>query len=132
MNPNCLYINIYMTFTLIIYIYISTYRILIHVTMYCYIHFTMHFLLLHAFLHVCNVVEKNRCPCLHLLMDTRQLLALAKTAEASMHTCVECQMTQFSSHSWLYWMQLHCIQLSVYNIYCTQYYAYIIKLCYIR
>ena len=52
------------------------------------------FLLLHVFLHVCNLVEKNRCPSLHMLMDTRQPLVLAKTAEASMHTCVECQMEQ--------------------------------------
>ena len=34
------------------------------------------------------------CPSLYVLTDTRQPLALAKTPEPSMHTCVECQMTQ--------------------------------------
>ena len=47
------------------------------------------------------------------------------------HTCVADQITPAWPHSWLHWMQIHCIKLSVYNIYCTQYYNCIIKLCYI-
>ena len=84
-NPNCLYINIYMAFTLILYIYINlpNFVNVPNLILYIYINlpnFVIN-LFLHVFLHVCNVckvVEKNRCPSLHVLTDTRQPLLTAK------------------------------------------------------
>ena len=101
-----------MTFTLIIYIYIGLPNF-VNVTMYCYRHVT-YLLLLHVFMHVYNVPKPNSCPSLHVLQDTRQPLMLAKTTEASMHTCSSSSSSSRTDR-WVHFQQNAGLRLFVHT-----------------
>ena len=121
--------NIYMTFTLIIYI--STDRIFVNVTMYCYIQ------IIHLFcyyVYSCMyIMYQNRT---RVLVSMRWHIhgrqALFCLQKRGSWTCMLQIMWHKLAHTLeLHWMQLHCIQLSVCNIHCKQYYDWIIISCYI-
>ena len=96
-NPNCLYINIYMTFTLIIYIDLPNF---VDVTMYCYIiSYICSFTTCKRTLY--NVSKPNMCPSLNVLTHTGEARA-DLTAKARVgHMCGLYHVTRALPHSWL-------------------------------
>ena len=106
----------------ILIIYMSNYQILLmqHV-------FTMYLLMLHVFLHVCNVAEENRCLSSPVSRDKP---GPGLTTELYMYVHVSCDAT--GSHTCCILTEMILYPFSVYTVYSTQYCDCINKLCYIR